>query len=183
MNMNIKKTNKRKKVYVIGGIVLLLLVVSYFAVAYTKGFWPFSDVNRDQTASRDTVNESPRNNNPAKKDEAAPDANAGKTTDQVPIAKDFVATITRLDQTDGQVNFSAKIDNSPSAGTCVVTFSNPNDRPLIKQVAATVDGGTTLCGPLSVPSLEFSYPGEWNVSLRYYVGSEQVITEGKVTIR
>lgn len=165
-------------------VIALLLVSSYAFIAYKKSFWPFPPetiLNTD--AQQDTTNESPKNSNTIKKEESAADINSGKTSDQIPISKELVATITQLEQAGANVKFSAKVEGSSKTGTCVVSFTNPNDRPVTKQFNATTKDGVLLCGPLDIPSLEFSFLGEWNVSFRYYVESEQVTTTGKVTIQ
>ena len=178
-------SNSKKYTYIIVGIVLLLAAGgAYTYAAYKKSWWPFpaqSSVNID--AQQDTENESPKNNNTTKKDESKADENTGKTSDQVPVNDKFIPTISVLEQSGNNVKFAASIKNSSSAGQCVVTFSNPNDRPVVKQFDATVKDGSAICGPIEVPALEFSYLGEWQVSLRYYVGTEQATTTGKVTIR
>lgn len=182
--MKIKKdSNKTKRVIIITLAALVVLSISLVAVAYQKKLWPFQVTPVDTDSRQDTVNESPKNNNPIKKEDSKSSINEGMNSDQIPVAEDFSATITQLDQTGDTVNFAAKINNSPSPGTCVVTFSNPNDRPVTRQFDSTVKDSVSVCGPLAIPSLEFSYLGEWNVSLRYYVGTKQAIVDGKVVIK
>lgn len=182
--MKIKKQKHTKAPLVIIAIIIALSAASYAFIAHKKSLWPFPPQQSQNTdAQQDTINESPKNSNSVKKDEAGAAVNDGKTTDQVPINKDLVATITQLEQLDDTVKFSATIENSTSAGTCVVTFTNPNDRPVTKQFDATIKDGVTLCKSSDIPSLEFSYLGAWSVSFRYYVGGEQITATGEVTIQ
>lgn len=143
-------------------------------------------IQSDKTSSVDKEQETRTNLN-AKEDfidkSTSKNSTTDKTSDQVPVSKDLAATISRLEQTDEGIIFSATIANSPTAGRCVVTFTNPNDKPVVKEIDATTKDGTALCGPLTVSPLEFSYLGEWQVTLRYYLNDQQAIASGKVTIR
>lgn len=176
--------NTRLRLAVIIAVILLIFAAAYTAIAYKNQYWPFSSTETVDTDGRqDTVNESPKNNNPATKGDTDTTGNKGLNTDEVPVAVALSASITTLEQSGDAVNFSAKINGTASNGTCVVTFSNANDRPVTKEFSSTTKDNITTCGPVSIPSLEFSFLGEWNVSLRYYTGTEQVVTEGKVTIQ
>lgn len=179
--MKIKKQSKRK--LIIASAVIVVAVAMYGVIALKLSYWPFLAPTVNLDGRQDTINESPKNNNPVKKDDNQPEINPGKTPDQVPINEEFVASITQLEQIGDNIKFAAEISNSPSIGTCVVTFTNANDRPVTKQFSATPSNNSMLCGPMDIPALEFSYLGEWTVSLRYYVGSEQAIASGKVIIK
>ncbi len=181
-----KKSSKIKTLIILLAIVVALLLV-YGVYSYNTGKWPFASKNQLDTSTIDgtqkTTNQSPRNDNPTQKDDDTPQVNPGKTTDQIPVSKDTTATITQLQQVGNQVTFNASITNTTSAGTCVVTFSTPNDRPVSKQFTATTKGADTSCGPLSIPASEFSFLGQWSVTLRYYTGDEQAVAEGSVVIK
>lgn len=181
--MHINKQSNKKKYLLAATITVLVAGLVYVGIAYKNDFWPFTKTADDQNAMQDTANESPKNNNSAKKSDTKETINPDMTTDQVPVSDKLSASITQLEQAGDEVKISAKIDNSPSVGRCVIIFSNPNDRPLTKEVDATLQDGSALCGPLSIPALEFSYIGEWTATVRYYLGEEQAVAEKKVVIK
>lgn len=187
--MNIKKNKKSSNIKRIVSVlaIIVVLLLAYGLYSYAAGKWPF--FRKDQLdaskidSTQKTTNQSPRNDNPTQKNDDTPQVNPGKTTDQIPVSKDTTATITQLEQMGDQVKFNASIANTSSAGTCVVTFSTPNDRPVSKQFTASLQGNNATCGPLSIPASEFSFLGQWSVTLRYYTGNEQAVAESSVVIK
>jgi len=174
--------NKNYKTILMPVLIIGALLLVCIASAFFLKLWPFQNNIDPNSIRQETSSESSKNDNPITKDESEADANEGKSTDDVPVSESFSAAITKLEQNDNQISFAAKISNSKNPGTCVVTFSNPNDRPIVKQFDSTSKDSVTLCES-TFSALEFSYLGEWNVSLRYYVGSEQAFTEGRVIIK
>ena len=179
-----KVTHNTKIIYVAIAIILFLVII----LATTRYFnvWPFSsqqsvsnqDVNIDnnQTIDDNTANIVTEKTTPTTD-------NQNNTTDQIPVNQNLVANITQLNQSDANINFNSEITGPVSKGTCVVNFTNPNDRPVTRQFEATLDNNIAVCGPIKIPEIEFSYLGEWNVNLRYYVGTEQAVSEGKILIK
>lgn len=177
------KSHKKRNVII--SIIGTILVVAGIAVGLEMaGITNFVNTNKADSANKKQENQTNLN---AKKDfiekSTSKNTDTDKTSDQVPVSKDLEATISQLEQTDEGIIFSATIANSPDAGRCVVTFTNPNDKPVVKEVDATVKDGVALCGPLTVSPLEFSYLGEWQATLRYYLDDQQAIASGKVVIR
>ena len=164
-SLNSRTTSKKRTFMLMGALLLLLLI--YTATAWKIHSWPFltSSTSPDPDATRNVTNyPSPKNNNPPSKQNTTAPATSGQTSNNVPVNTGLVATITQLEETNNQVIFSAKIQNTTSAGTCVVTFSNPNDRPVTQQSVATNSNSTSICGPVDIPADEFSYLGSWQVS-------------------
>lgn len=92
-------------------------------------------------------------------------------------------TISQLSEANNTVSVSAVVQNPPSGtGSCVVTFSNPNDRPITKQFDPASKENVVSCAT-QVPAYEFSFLGDWNVSVVYYAGDQKVSTEGTVHIK
>jgi cytoskeletal protein RodZ len=184
-----RKYNKRKstkKRYVVVAIAAAFIAVTDFSSAQAFNLWPFQKQtiqNSDSSPSPKPNHPSPKNNATTTKGDTQSPIDPGKTADQVPISSAMAATITTLEETGQQIQFAASVTNSPTAGVCVVTFSNPNDRPVTQQVNATVSNSTASCGPLNVPASEFSYLGTWQVTFHYYLGSQQATSQGTITIR
>lgn len=177
------KSHKKRNI-ILAVIGLIVIFAAAAAALEFLGVTSFLHSNKPSSANKE---QETRTNLNAKEDfiekSTSKNSNTDKTSDQVPVNKDLIATITRLEQTDEGVIFSATVTNSPTAGRCVVTFTNPNDKPVVKEVDATTKDGTALCGPLTVSPLEFSYLGEWQVTLRYYFNDQQAVASEKVTIR
>lgn len=183
MKKNIKKTPLKR--YLFGASILLVLVLAYGLAAHSRTWWPFHATSQtDQNASRNekVANPSPKNNAiPSKTDTSS--STSGETSDQVPVDHSLNASITQLSEANGQVNFKAQVSNASGTGTCVVTFSNPNDRPVTKQFNATYSAGVASCGPISIPAEEFSYLGQWQVSFHFYINSSQASAESSLVIK
>lgn len=182
MKIERKRTINNRHIVVVVVVLLIILALTLVALELTG----VTNLIRKQPEVSNTKQET-KANNQAKQDfiekSTSKNSNTDKTSDQVPVSKDLTATISQLEQTDEGIIFSATIANSPDAGRCVVTFTNPNDKPVVKEVDATVKDGVALCGPLTVSPLEFSYLGEWQATLRYYLDDQQAIASGKVVIR
>lgn len=185
--MVIKNKNRKASIFdkkwLIASGTVIILISAYVLAAHSQSWWPFSTtgINDPNAQQQQTVNTSPKNNNSIKTTPA--DKDEGKTSDQIPTSTTLAATITDVVQDGSNVDFNARIDNSTGAGTCVITFTNPNDRPVTKQIEATYKAGTSLCGPLKIPAYEFSFLGQWDVALHYYENSEQVTATSQVTIQ
>jgi cytoskeletal protein RodZ len=173
--------NKNYKKVLLPLIIVGILLVGYVIVAYLTNLWPFQSEIDPNSRRQETSSQSSKNDNPITKEGSKASVNEGKDTAEVPVSTEVKASITKLEQNGDQITFSAKIDNSEN-GTCVVTFSNANDRPIVKQFDSTTKGDVTLCES-TFSSFEFSYIGEWDVSLRYYIGAEQALAQGKITIK
>jgi len=177
----VKNINTKKRTIIIAVSAIILLVGVFFAAAYLLKLGPFQTVVDPNSQRQETESESTKNDNPITKNESTADVNQGKDSSQVPVSTSLVATITDLNQEENTIKFSANITNAKNQGTCVVTFSNENDRPIVKEFDAAQKDNSALCVS-TFSALEFSYLGEWDVSLRYYSGSEQAVAQGKITI-
>lgn len=158
---------------------ILIALVSYGLFSHHYHWWPFT---QNVTTVEKTVNTSPKNSNVPAKSDAQATPSSGKTSNEVPVSPAASASITELADADGKIQFSANIQGLAAGGTCVLTFSNPNDRPVTKQFAPITKAGAVACAT-SVPAYEFSYLGTWAVSLHYYSGSQQVTAGGEVNVK
>ena len=192
MRKYITERNQKNKIeialFVVGGV--LLAVGLYLVLARWQGWSPFvsqaSKVIDKNNASAKTINTSPKNNNVP--DKSTPSSitkttqASTQTTNEIPVSSAASSTITRLEQSNGTVYISTAIDNSSPGGTCVVTFTNPNDRPITKEFAPVSKDSILSCS-ISFPDYEFSYLGSWHTAARYYVNDIQTLAEGDITIK
>lgn len=183
-SISAKHHNYRK--LLLGSSLLVIAIGLCAGAARLDHRWPFktTDSATDIDATRNvTQNPSPKNSNTPTKQSSSASTLNDKTSTQVPVNTDLVPTITQLVETGGQVLFTATVANTTTAGTCVVTFTNPNDRPVTKQVESTNKDSTSLCGPLIISAYEFSYLGTWQVEFHYYSDSQQATTNSSVVIQ
>lgn len=165
------------------GLIVVLALLIYGALSHSKHWWPFHTVSQTSSVTnQQTDHPSPKNNNTPSK-AASPSDTSSETSNQVPVDSSLSASITKLEEANGQVSFSATVQHTSSAGTCVVTFSNPNDRPVTKQFDASYSSNASTCGPIAFSANEFSYIGNWQVNFHYYTGDKQATAQGNINIQ
>ena len=171
------KNNSKKKLFLITGIILVLIGVGVFYYFFQNN----NDSTQQTTNGTDSSKNSETGGKGAEQPSTLPDNSQSLTTDDIPVDSSASASITRLEEKDSVVHFSAKISGANELGRCVVTFSTPNDRPVTKEFDATKSNADYIC-TVDTSSLEFSYLGKWSVNLRYYSNSTQVTATSEVTI-
>jgi cytoskeletal protein RodZ len=183
------KTRQTKSVHskaiplVVGVVIVLGVGLGILHQTHTWFFKKALTTAQLDATQQQTDHPSPKNNNPPTKSTTSATPTGSQTSNEVPVDPSFSASITQLEETNDEVNFTASVQNTQSAGTCVVTFSTPNDRPVTQQFTATNDGSTSTCGPISINANEFSYLGTWQVAFHYYVGDQQATAQGTITIK
>jgi hypothetical protein len=180
-------TQSHRKIYFLASIGLIVILGAYLATAKLTNFWPFHDKptslaisDPNAAPSPKTATPSPKNNNVSAKDSTAQPSD--KVSSDIPVSTGFAAKINDLSQNGQTIHFAASVSNSPQPGMCVITFTNPNDRPVTKQFDATVKGTDAACST-DVSAYEFSYLGDWQVSFHYYIGNQQATAEGSINIK
>ena len=179
-NISSKNKNSSKRI--------ILLVIGIFALLLITGAVYYFVQKDDSTeqASNGTSNSSTdatgdTDGKGTEQPATLPDNSQDLTTDDIPVSSSASAVITRLEEKDSVVHFSAKVSGTNELGRCVITFSTPNDRPVTKEFDAAKSGTDYICA-IDVSSLEFSYLGKWSVNLRYYSEDTQVTVTSEVTI-
>jgi hypothetical protein len=174
--MKINKQVNSKKYLIIPGIIICLALLAggiyFFVVAQTST--PPAANNDAQNAADKTI-PSTKNGTPA----SSPDVDNTKTTDNIPVSKETTVTIKNLVQQDGSITYSATVENYGESGTCSATFTNDNDRPVVRTTAAEQSN----CGPITIPEAEFSTLGKWTLTLRYYTNNTQAIATQTIEIK
>lgn len=179
--MKIKIDKQTSRTPLIVAVIVFLLLCAYFGIALKTHFWPFlASTNTQNTTSES----SPSTDSTGKTQTDTTGVKSGVTSDQVPVSTSIAASITQLSEDDNNnITFAGLIKNNTSPGTCVVTFTNPNAKPYVVQADSTTKDSQTLCGPLSISALNFSYLGEWAVNLRFYSDNEQATADSTITIQ
>ena len=180
-----KRRKKNRKLFT-GMLVVVLLLGALSGTLLATGKFPLFQKAAQTTTQPTSVDKNSSDptvgQQSAKSDSTSSDAGQ-PTTDKVPISNSITAKITGLTEQNDRILFTATIDGTTTNGTCVVTFSNPNDKPVVKTLASTTKNGVVICGELQIPTLEFSYIGTWNVDLRFYIDNQQVTASSKIDIR
>jgi len=175
------KTNqshtKRNIISVI--IIVVVVLIAYTSTSFALKLWPFtqptpSDTQSDSTS---TSTDSSKDNIPSS------DNGSTKTTDQVPVDTALNATINTLEQKNGLVTFNGSVSPALAGGTCSLTFTNPNDKPINRTSESTTDNTSSVCKQITVPETEFSYLGTWTTTFRYFVGEKQVVATKDIVIQ
>jgi hypothetical protein len=151
-----KRTNKKLiLVLVIGFVVMAVAGVGGYQLLQNK---PNKSSNtQDQSAVTESQNKSNLTLN----------ANASRTDQETPQATEITAKIDTLIQEDGYIKISGHVSASQE-GVCVVQFETAADAPVIREQAAQPGAKTTQCPELRIQQENFSYLGDWKVSLKFY---------------
>lgn len=186
MKSAINKHRKTTKKYVIvSTVIICILLVCSAAYAFTQTISssssPKTESNNSSSGSSSTNTQKDDQGKGIAQPSTLPSNSQSITTDDVPVSNVVKANITRLEQTDSTVHFSAEVSGAKELGRCVITFSTPNDRPVTKEFDA-VKGSDSYSCDIDISSLEFSYLGNWNVSFRYYTSTEQATSSGVIKI-
>lgn len=106
-----------------------------------------------------------------------PDNSASITPDKVPVSEDLRTSITSTSQKDGTVYAEASIAGTDKEGTCVFTYTTPDDRPVVQQVTSA----SKICKS-SIPEVQFSKLGTWNLQVVFYLNNVKSEANKSVSI-
>ena len=180
MKLPRQSTARIRNTAIILSIVLVGCASAYAYLAHSNKWWPFLQANNTQQSKQDVLS----NNTPADK-KSAPTKNtnsnvdATKTTDQIPNNPALSLTITKLEQKNGAVAYQAELNDKTQNGTCAAEFTSEGARP----VTSTTSASNGICGPVSIPELQFTKIGDWKLTLRYYTNNTQVSTQQTFSVR
>lgn len=189
--MKITQTKSKKgikKIILITAVVLFIVACGYTGLALKQELWPFNFTTAPTQEEKDAANNfpttSPKSDAPVVDSSNSDKDNAPvQNTDQVPVNQALSAKITQLEEKGSTIYFSAAISGTSTQGTCVVNFTNPNDKPVTKQVEGTIKGSAVACGPVEISNLEFSYLGQWAVDFHFYADGKQTSVSDTIIIR
>ncbi len=110
-------------------------------------------------------------------DKNLPNNSTSTTTDKIPTSEDLRTTITSTSQKDGTVYAEAIITGATAEGTCVFTYTTPEDRPVVQQVTSA----NKTCKS-SIPEVQFSKLGTWNLQVIFYLNNVKSEANKSVSI-
>lgn len=156
-----------KKKWVLVGVVALLLAVG--------GYWLYQQ--GQQSTQPATSNPEAGSSSKA----SLPDNQTPATSDQIPAKQGVTVTIARVEQSGGNVVIEGDVTGAAD-GKCVAEFTTPQDNPVIGE--ANLTQNNTKCGPVTLPSTDFAYLGDWSVKLTVYTGGGKAESPAKtITIK
>jgi len=172
--MKIKNNRSKKRNFkpiVIIGALLLLAVLTVAAISF-KQHADLAEKKNQESIQQNTDIKNEANQ-----------TSGDKTTNEIPEDTTLAASIDDLYQEGDTIHFTGSVNTPNGKGTCTVVFSNENDKPVTRTVDATSKGDNTVCGPVEISNLEFSFVGTWQVTFRYFENDTQVSTEGTIDIK
>lgn len=166
---------KQSTLFVLVLVALLLIVGALYWFIIRD---PSASV--DQNANDPTIESAKTTQEKSTKQTSVTDS-ATTTSEEVPVNRETLVTITNTSQTAGRVNASATVSGAGGQGTCVFQFTAPEAKPVTKEVTSTGAGEQT-CN-VSIPEVEFDLLGKWNLSVTFFRDNTKASTNTEVTIQ
>jgi len=173
--------NKKKFALILVPIVLVAIAgLAYFLLSNDDaGSKTNPQADADSSQVEETKNRYSRDNEQT----WTGDADKPSVTTDIPDSKTTSIVDMSIQQAGGVVNVNATIEDvEKNAGTCTFTATKPENRPIIKQVAATENGDTVFLCTATIPAIEFSSNGEWKILLTYFGMNSKTSAEKNVII-
>lgn len=177
--MKIKKQKSRKTliIAITAGFLVLLAAAIFWLVSSRSDEETSTSPSTDEANSQQLEDGKTKPTNP--KENPPTPTNTGQSSEDVPVNTATTLTITELVQQGSEVRLNSALSGADGGGTCVATFTNSDGRPVVREFASA---GADGCGPLTIPSIEFSALGEWELTLRFYNQGEQTVTKQTIII-
>lgn len=171
-SLSSKKSSSRRRKIIIFVVILALIGVGVGAYYYPKIYNQESTEGQqvdetDNSAKKDDTNKTPS--------EGLPDNSSSVTSDQVETNSEMSVDIISASQSNGMVRAAASTSGS---GSCVFLYS-PEDGG--KPVSKTVSVSGSTCN-FSTSQNEFTYLGQWKLTVTYYNGGKKAEASQNVTI-
>ncbi|MBP9738690.1 hypothetical protein KBD20_03305 [Candidatus Saccharibacteria bacterium] len=162
----------------------IVLVVIVLALIFGAGTYVYLQRQEAQElAEQKALDESQTNS--AKKGDATSSKDTGVTPktesdikQDVPTATENNVTINSVNQSGGMVAATASVSGASAGGTCVFSFTNPDDKPVIPPSVSIKDGSCST----STPEVGFSKLGVWNLNVTAYIDGKKSEANQSVTI-
>lgn len=187
MKINNTSTISNRRRILITGLAFSALCVAILYFTETRHitnliknpfYKPTASDMTNQQKEEATKNDPTTTPSPKADSQPAPGVNQSQTTDQVPVSSTSNLTITSLNQTNGSVNITTTITNPANSGVCTITFTKSGARP----VTRTINTTNSTCSS-SIPELEFSMIGDWQVHVDYFANNTKATAEGAITVK
>ena len=180
-NSGPKKSNKK---YIIASVTIAFILVVTGGYFYNRKL--SQEKIRTEQKQRDEAQTNSSKNNLQSKDtnkdnsigdETLPNNSTGTTTDKIPSSETLEISIKNTSQNGGTVNASVEISGTTTDGTCVFTYTTPEDRPVIQQISSS----NNTCQS-NIPEVQFSKLGTWKLNVVFYQNNTKVEASKNVTI-
>lgn len=99
------------------------------------------------------------------------------TSDQVPNNSSVKLAVASVNQANGMITVSGTISGTSQNGTCVFSFTKPENKPVVKQVQSSASS----CS-VQIPEAEFTMLGSWTLLVTHYVNGTKTEVQREVTI-
>lgn len=169
--------------------VILVLVGSGIALAYTTKNWPFSEPATYDKSSDSTVDTKEDGNVTSSNDKKDSDdqnpvtptsedktIQTGNEVDQTNAPE--IANITRAEQSGSGIRVSATF-NSASNGKCVLRLEKSGYSSIVKEASIVVGPSYYACNGFRVPRSELPVGGEWSAIVTHELGGKSSTSERK----
>jgi len=182
MKLQSRKTHTKNRIIL--GCLVLVLLVGFMGFSYAKKTWPVNLWTSTPTSDSSSIKTKEMNDQQSVDDKASiedrsPDVDVSQTTNNVPVSPTTTIEVSDLSQSNGAINYTAKISGASTGGTCNANFSNDIARP----VSRTTSASNGACGPVSIPETEFSTIGQWKLTLRYYTNDTQAVITKDIEVK
>lgn len=182
LGKNSSNTSKKRLII----IALTLLILAGLAAAYyfvchkTADVPPQSDSAQTQSAKEIEIEgEKPQSPNAANQN--LPVDSSTKTSEDIPTSSDLKVMIVKAQQETSRVEAEVTITGGDKLGTCVFLFTNPEDRPVTRQISSTGSLGAQNC-KATIPNIEFNRLGTWRLKVTYYMDENKGEAQSEITI-
>lgn len=179
-NIQTKKSSKARLLFILLAVGLLTLI-GLMAYSYFGDPALFDNESTSENEKRTEKKESSTTDSPISKKTKAPsisdDVDVTTPANDVPVAKKTTINITQLYQTNGRIDYQATISGT-TGGTCSAIFESERGKPVTRTSKSTGN----VCSA-SIPAMEFDAPGDWTLTLRYYIDNTQATATKNVKIR
>lgn len=186
-NFKLKQSQRpnRKRILIAIISIVIVLGLSWGSYAFIRNR---NDVKKrqqqqaldeSQTESAKKTVEKSSNSTSSDNDKGV--SRSAQTSEQVPVNTSLTTIIDNFSQLNGVVNASARITGTNTSGTCVFSFTNPDDKPVVPEVKSSSSGNAQVCS-VSIGESSFSKLGTWNLTVTFYQNDQKAQANQSVTI-
>lgn len=183
LGKNSSSTSKKRLIVSILALLILagLTAAYYFAYHKKADVPPQSDSAQTQSAKELEI-EGEKPQSPSAANQNLPVDSSTKTNEDIPTSSDLKVTIVKAQQETSKVEVEATITGSGKLGTCVFLFTNPEDRPVTRQISSTGSVSAQNC-KATIPNIEFNRLGTWKLKVTYYMDENKGEAQSEIAIK
>ena len=169
---------KHKKLILVCLALVVIVVVGVFLFYKKQSSNKNKDTAQITSAKTEVMNQDndTQVDQPSSSETKTNNSVSTNTSDQIPTTTTSSIKIVSVNQTGGQITVDAETSGD-SGGKCVFSFTTPDDKPVVKEVVVSGNKCNT-----SIPEVEFTKLGTWNLTATYYVNDKKAEVSQNVTI-